>query len=155
RAFNLYVDLPVLPEFVRLIHSTVPLWKFVLIVIGVLGGTLLVAFAIHRSLAYSQRFLAERANIKLFAGVVGAFALLSPLRPSVEQPDWFSGAFGSSVVPRFVKDIGFWLRVSQHRDANFKRIADVQARLARTPSNLAALNGANVLMFLVESYGET
>jgi hypothetical protein len=155
RSFNLYTDLALLPELVRLFYATIPRINFVLAAAGVviaLGG---LVFLVHRALRLAEQLLRRRRNVILFSSVTFALALVSLFDPHWEPQDGYSGAFTASAVPRLEKQVDFFVHLGAFRRDTLRAVKRVQRQLDKTPTDLANLHHANVLLFLVESYGQT
>ena len=158
RPLNLYLDLPLLPELVRLLYTTVPLSTLLLGGLAGLFGLCIVVFLTTLALAYCQRFLAAPASSlhrTIFAVAIGVCVVLSPLWPIGEKATLHVGLFGQSVMPGFAKQVSFALAANTLRRRKSSDIAATQQELGRIPSGLQALSRADVFMFLIESYGAT
>lgn len=153
RTFNLYIDLPLLPELVRFLYATQSHIAFTFIVLGVAVGLVAFAWVAHRVLSLIERLSALPVNRRVFAGVTAAFLLASLLRFDRTYPERYTGAFAASVLRRLADEAAFFVSIYGHKTERRARIESVERDLARTPSNLAKLGKRNVLLFLVESYG--
>ena len=163
RSLNLSLDLPLFPELCRLMYTTIPLpWLvlWVLVALATIGVfLLLVVVALDRA----QRFLgAGHWQRAVFVGLTGLFLALHPLWPQGgPSPDaWLhdtihQGLFGNSVIPDFTHQARLARAAVNMRQIKAREIQNVQSRLARLPSGLERLKRADVLFFLVESYGST
>ncbi len=153
--FNLYSDLPLVPELVRFAHSTLPLWQFALVVLGSLLGLGLFVLALYGALAHAERYLEKRRHVSITVGILGFLYVLSSVVGHPPQHDpLFYGAFGQSAYPRVAYEAKFLMNVYGENARHAQAIARVQDRLARTKQNLAKLEGADVHLILVESYGQ-
>jgi phosphatidylglycerophosphate synthase len=156
KLFNLYTDLPLVPELVRYAHSTFPAWKFYVGAAAALVMVAVLVFAVDRAIAYTAGYLRRRSRILLFAGLVLPFAVASSLlKQDPRYNERYAGAFGSSVSPRFHREATFLLNVYDHRLSGMRAIGDVQETLKHTPAHLERLHHANVYVIFVESYGMT
>src|SRR6185369_10466884 len=90
-----------------------------------------------------------------FAGTVALVAALYPLWPDDDHSGLHAGLFAESVMPRLRDQARFAADADQLRRAKRREIAAVQQRLGRTPKTLERLEGADVFVFFVESYGAT
>jgi phosphatidylglycerophosphate synthase len=156
KLFNVYSDLPLVPELVRYAHSTVAPWKFYGLALVLLLAIALFIFSLDRALAYSARYFVRRWHGLLFATLALPFVVASAFidhDPRYNQR--YTGAFGASVVPRLQREVTFLLNVYDHRMNLMHAIAVVQENLRNTPSQLEGLHHANVYLFFVESYGAT
>jgi hypothetical protein len=156
RSVNLTLDIPLLPNFWRLMWSTVPLPRLLLATFGCLIGLALATFLIYLGLAYAQRFLrAGWVERGLFIGVVFACYELSFMWPREPDDKLHAGLFGQSVVPLVKEQMKFAAAAKELRVAKGAEIRAMQERLTTLPRDLKALKGADFLFFVVESYGST
>ncbi len=154
--FNLYTDLPLVPELVRFAYSTLGWWQLALGVPLLLMGLALVALALYRALAYAETYLSRDRHIATMSILGAASFLLTMIGGHEPQHDrlYWSG-FATSIVPRLRHEAKFVLNVYSDRAEFRKHMQAVEQRLASTPADLSRLRGKNVLLFLVESYGQT
>jgi hypothetical protein len=164
RNFNTVVDLPLVPEFVRLFYTTVPHWRFAAACLGLLAAFAVLGYLVHRALRVAERALAEPGYVSGLAVVVGAFALASPFEwqrprePSspfvVEDDRRLMGAFGSSIFSRLASELKFAANIYGYQADELSDISRTQKRLAALPLDLKRLAGRNVYLFVIESYGQ-
>jgi len=156
RPFNLYLDLPLVPELVRLMHDTVTPLGLAAGALGLALGLGLVAFGVHRALRTAEASLARPLPVAMVLGVSAVLLAYSPFfRPTVRHEHRFVGAFAASGAKRWFDELKFLLEVSGLKTAKVSEIARVQSELSRVPADLAKLGRADVFLFLIESYGET
>jgi phosphatidylglycerophosphate synthase len=156
RSFNLYTDLPMVPELVRFLRSTMAPWRFAAAVVATLGGIALLVYAMDRAFAFLAAHLRSRGQALVFAGVTLPFVLVSPfLDHDTRYVQRYAGAFGSSALPRILREAEFLVNVYSRQAQAAKAIASVQEVLRHTPTRLQRLHHANVLLLFVESYGVT
>jgi hypothetical protein len=177
RPINLSLDLPLLPDLARLLRSTVAPVPLALGTLGAVAVLSASAWLVYQALNRIQHHLfvhnvgeaggprrakaagqgtiwavwptwLEPAAIALLAMV------LSPLWPGGVASDRV-GLFGASVLPRLFEQARFVVDARVLRESKAREIADVQLQLSRTPSGLEKLSGADVLLFFIESYGNT
>ena len=155
RPLSLYLDVPLVPSLIGLLRSTVPLPHLVI-------GTLLAGVAIvllgaltARALTVAERALSSTGPRRLFVAVLVICAALSPLWRQRRDPHLHVGLFGASIVPRLARELAVLRHAPEYRRRKAAAIAAVRERLDQTPAALDRLHRANVLLFLVESYGET
>jgi len=164
RNFNTVVDLPLVPEFVRLFYTTVPRWRFAAASLGLFAALVALGYLVDRALYVAERALAAPAYVSALAVIVGAFALASPFEwqrprePSspfvVEDDRRLTGAFGSSIFSRLASELKFAANIYGYRADELADIARVQKRLDALPLDLKRLAGRNVYLFVIESYGQ-
>jgi Sulfatase len=153
--FNLYSDLPLIPEGVRFAHSTLAAWKFWALLLLVVGGLYALGVVSYRALVFVERYFTVRRHVGEFVAVTAVFLALSFVHHDPSYRELYLGGFGASAFPRLRYELKFLLNVYGYKTKNLEAIADVQEELSRTPSNLAKLDHKNVFLFLIESYGAT
>ena len=152
RSVDLAIDLPLLPELWRLLHSTVSgpsFWAGVL----ALGAALAAAvWALERAVSFARRFLASGFGPRVSLGL--AVLVMAAASPFVPQ-GWRGGfgLFGASVVPALWQQVELATATSQRRHDKRQEIQARQERWRRAEKGLTGLSDAQVLMFFVESYG--
>jgi hypothetical protein len=164
RNFNTVVDLPLVPEFVRLFYTTVPRWRFAAASLGLLLAFAVLGYLVHRTLHVAEGLHAAPGYVSALALVVGMFALASPFEwqrprePSspfrVEDDRRLTGAFGSSIFSRLASESKFAANIYGYRTDELRDIARMQERLAALPLDSKRLAGRNVYLFVIESYGQ-
>ncbi|HEX3852899.1 MAG TPA: hypothetical protein VHW01_18175, partial [Polyangiaceae bacterium] len=150
RDFSWSIDLPLLPEFVRLFYATLRWPVFVLA--GCALALLLagLGFLVARALRVIEAGFSapgQRHN-QLLCAALGLLALAS----AMAQPQ---ALFGDSVLPRIGSEARFAASLPSYRAAERARIARVQRELASRPNDLLKLQQRNVYLFVIESYGQT
>ena len=156
RPLQLSLDVPLLPELVRLLYSTMSLPRLLLgtLLLGVVLA--LALLVIGGSLLHAQRFFAGgHLQRGLFAAVVAGLVALAPMWPATSYSGLHKGLFGVSFMPTLVEQARLAASASRTRFIKATQIAATQRRLQQMPSGLEHLRGADVLFFLVESYGST
>ncbi|HEX7506940.1 MAG TPA: CDP-alcohol phosphatidyltransferase family protein [Polyangia bacterium] len=154
RPFNLYTDLPLVPELVRFVHSTMLPWRFAAAAAAVVVAIIVVVFAVDRALTYLATHLDSRPQILAFALVAFPLLLASPfLNHDNRYVQRYQGAFGSSSLPRIAREATFLVNVYSQQAHEAKAIVSVQEVLHHTSAGLDHLHHANVLLLFVESYG--
>ena len=143
RPLNLYTDVPLLPELLRLMRDTVPAGE--LVAYGV-GGTAGLA-ALAAAITWLLRFAATTFEATIPRRTAYGVAALATGLHLVGVP-----AFAPSVTNRIVEEVDFMLHVAGYRDAKNREINEVAAR-----SDHAAidLGDADFSLIFVESYGHT
>jgi hypothetical protein len=143
RPLNLTLDLPLLPELVRLLRSTVALPVLIVGALLTLAALVLLGALAGAALAHAQRCLATGPGPRWALAAGALAAAFSPL------------FLGTSVFPRVAEQARFALATAKLRREKAAAIAAVQQRLRGTPAAMEKLRGADVLVFFVESYGAT
>jgi hypothetical protein len=156
RNIDLALDVPLLPELVRLMWSTLPWYRFVLLAIGVLLTLGVSGLLVMASLMHTQKFFsASRLHPALFGAVVLAFVGFADRWPPTSHSELHKGLFGVSLVPVLAQQVKLADAASNLQLIKRTEIAAVQRRLQRTPGNLELLKGADLQLLLLESYGAT
>lgn len=155
RPLNLYLDVPLVPGLVGLLRLTVSPARLIFWALLIAIAIIAVAALTWQALRVVERALAGRAAPRLFAATVIVCAALWPLWSPRHDPHLHHGLFGASVVPRLAREVSFLRHAQDYRRDKGEAIARVQAELGAAPHGLDLLRGADVLLILVESYGET
>ena len=154
RAFNLYLDSRFLPDLLHLLYTTISRWAFVFWVIS--AGVLLAAIVclVWLSLKTIHHCLWTAQTSRFIPGVVLAGLLAFSQFPGESRldPDRF---FSRGMFLRVVEEIDFILQVKLHRAKHKAVIGSTFEKSRTTPSSLDKLQGADVFVFFVESYGQT
>ena len=155
RALSLYLDVPLVPNLVALMRSTVSgpsliAWS-ALIAVGIVVLGVLTWWA----LAITERAMVFRGPRALFAGVSIACVLLSPIWLNRRNPEMHLGLFGRSIVPRVAGEVAFLRHAPEYRRRRSEEIAHMRDTLRAVPNSLDRLHHADVLLIVVESYGAT
>ncbi|HEY3665917.1 MAG TPA: hypothetical protein VGL19_07960, partial [Polyangiaceae bacterium] len=146
RRFNFSLDLPLVPELVRLFRATLSPPAFVLAVFSVLASLALFAFALNWAVRVAEVGLASPNQLRALSVLIALLALLSP---------WVRGGlFEDSLLWRLDTELRFAARLPGYRGAQRARILAVQRRLATEPNDLLGLHARNLYLFLIESYGQ-
>jgi len=154
QSFNLYGDLPLVPDLIRFSYSTLPLWKFCLVIVVALATIVALAIATYRALACAERYLSDSRRAQRVGLIAAVLFLLSSLVPrDPYYGPFYYGGFAASALPRLKHEAKFLLNVYGYTAEKTKAIAEAQERLAHEPGDLAKLHHANVYLILVESYG--
>ena len=145
RPLNLTLDVPLLPEFARLLASTLPARRLLLGGAATLLLGALLLLAIDAALRHAQRTLgaypSARALVVVVMATSAALGRFAPTPPSV--------------LPLLGAQVRFAVQARRLRRDKSREIRATQDRLARLPSGLEKLAGADVLLLIVESYGTT
>jgi hypothetical protein len=149
--FNLYMDLPLLPELARLYYSTVPLWKVVLTCFGVLLGLGALVWMVHGCLRWALESLADPKPRRLFFATTALCLLASPF---FGQDAFRLGGFARSALPRLLSEFDYLVNGPRYRARVLAEVARVHGKLRQHSLDLIRLGGANVYLFLIESYGQ-
>ncbi|MEJ2282069.1 MAG: sulfatase-like hydrolase/transferase [Desulfobacterales bacterium] len=154
RPFNLYLDSQFLPDLIFLLYSTVPLKTFALGSLLAVLALGLMAWCISRALKSIYTFIRRRRRASIFAATAALLAIMSFSR----QP-WTQGqaayVFAPGILHRVAAEIDFILHLSDTTQKH-QTALDQAVQKGRTyPRPLTKLNGSNVYVFFIESYGHT
>jgi len=154
--FNLYTDLPLVPELVRFLRSSLPIWGFVLIVLAVLAGLVALCLSSYYALVYSEQYLQRKRHVYTAAVVAGGlFVGAWGLGHHPRHDALFSlNGLGASVLPRVEQEVAILFNLYSERAGYGQRITQSQERYRSMPTNLAKLKRADVHLILIESYGQ-
>jgi hypothetical protein len=155
RPLSLYLDIPLVPNLVSLLRSTVPLSRLLVWAALIAIAIVVLAVVTWWVVGAADRSLASPGAQRLFFAVLALCLLLSPLWRQRRDPHLHYGLFGKSVVGRFVQEIGFLFHARAYRRQRTEAIAHVQDQLRGLPRSLDRLHHADVLLFFIESYGQT
>jgi hypothetical protein len=154
RPFNLYLDSQFLPDLIFLLYSTVPLKTFALWSLLAVIAAGLISWCISRALKTISIFFSNRRR----DGILAATAVLLGIMVYSPQP-WIHGQaayiFAPGTLHRVAAEFDYVLHLSdtikQHRAALDQTVQKGRAY----PRPLTKLNGSNVYVFFIESYGHT
>ncbi len=155
RALSLYLDVPLVPNLVGLMRSTVSAPR--LLVWSALIGIAIVVLGVLTwwALAITERAMADRGPRRVFAAGTIVCMLLSSLWLNRRHTELHLGLFGRSIVPRIAGEVSFLQRAPAYRRERNEEIARQRGRLRAMPNGLDRLHHADVLLIVVESYGAT
>jgi hypothetical protein len=154
RSFNVYIQLPLLPDLVRLAQDSMSG--------GEIAGVVALAVVIFTagcvvtwlSLGQTERYLAAPEGRRLAAPIVLVMVVAAMLVSKPKDGAGFLGLVASSGIARAEKEASFLLLLPVVKRQKQARIESVRQALASRPHDLGLLEGNDVLFFLVESYGE-
>jgi hypothetical protein len=154
RVFNLYLDTQYVPDLIHLLYHTVPFDTFIgyvglgaVLSVAIIWGTWRALKTIHHYLTVpKQRYI----FLGLTAALYGSAIFFHPGQ-GLDQ----TGVFSRGFFHRIIEEMNFILRVHGYRAQNLDIIRLSIARAAQTPASLNKLEGANVYVFFIESYGHT
>jgi hypothetical protein len=153
--FNLYSDLPLVPELFRFVYSALPFWAFVLAMLGALLGLAAISLGSYFALTHAERFLRRRRNVYIAGGTLaGLYAISSVVGHSHQYDEYFDGALAKSIVPRVTHEVDFLYNMYSDQGDHAQRIALAERRIRQLPTNLAKLGRKNVYLIFIESYGD-
>lgn len=99
RLLCLYLDVPLVPNLVALMRSTVSAPRLLVWLALIAVGLVVLGVLTWWALAITERAMAFRGPRCLFVGALIVCALLSPLALKRRHPEVHLGLFGRSIVP--------------------------------------------------------
>ncbi len=154
--FNAYSDLGLIPDGLRFLHSTRPIWEIVLgsaVALALLAG---LAFACNRALLEVEDYLRDRRQLLVAGGLFAiTYVSVAATDHGVKFDEFYSDGLAASAMSRVEEEVSFVWNVKSRRAGYGTLITETEAMLDGLPSDLAKLHGANVYLILVESYGRT
>ncbi len=154
RPFNLYLDSRFLPDLFHLLYRTLSQRAFFFWVI--FAGLMLsaVTWLIWLSLKAIHNCASSVSSRSWLAGIaVIVLLVLSQLSGGSRfDPDRY---FARGLLARVVEEVDFILQVKVHRTKHRAVIGSAMQKSLTTPSSLSKLQGADVYLIFVESYGHT
>ena len=154
RPLELATDLATAPEITRLLNSTV---SRAMVIVGAIAGCLLlvgIGALVAAILRRAERYFSDQRGRIIFAAAVMLTAAISALVPP-DGRGLRAGAFGASIVPVAVAQARAYAALPRRRQAALAEIRRTDHDLRHAAGGLGRLRGANVFLFLIESYGET
>ena len=153
RKFDLYVNLTLLPELPRLLRTTLSAWQLGLLGFGVLAGMTLVGVVCYGALRVAAHSLQAPDTQRFFLAAALAFVCFSLIPRGLRER--FVRPPPGSASGRLVAELRSVIHASGTYERERHAVASARSELSRIPSGLARLEHADVLVFILESYGET
>jgi hypothetical protein len=154
RSFNLYIQLPLVPELGRLAHDSMTS-REILMVSSLAGGALVAgSVAAWYALRHVADHLATPEGRKSAGAVVGVLVVAAMLVSKPENGAGFFGLLASSGLERLGREALFLARLPSLRRQCLTRIDAVRRAITSRPHDLRRLERNHVILFIVESYGE-
>jgi len=155
RALSLYLDVPLVPNLVALMRSTVsaPRLLFWLALIAI--GIAVVSVSAWWALVATERAMGFAGPRCLFVIGLALCVVLSPLWAKRRHPEVHIGLFGRSIVSRVAGEVSFLRHAAEYRQQKYASIARTRETLRAMPNKLERLHHADVLVIVIESYGQT
>jgi hypothetical protein len=155
RALSLYLDVPLVPNLVALMRSTVSAPQLLFWSALIAVGIVVLGIGTWWALVATERGMDFPGPRRLFVLGVAVCVVLSPLWLKRKQPDIHVGLFGRSIVPRIATEVSFLRHASEYRQQEYESIARMRETLGARPNQLERRHHADVLLVVIESYGET
>lgn len=153
--FNLYTDLPLFPELVRFVHSSLGIVGVVLVLAGLLAFWVGLAWACYAALLHTERYFRRRRHLYVAAAfTAGLFLVGRGIGHKPQHAELFTaGGLAASSFPRLTHEWKLLVNMYSDRATHAQAIERVQAKYRQIPTDLAKLKGVNVHLIYVESYG--
>jgi len=155
RPFNLYIQLPLVPELEHLARDSMSGGEIagVLIITGVVlvAGSFLTVLALR----HAERHLSTAEGRRSFEVIACVLVLAAALVSKPRDGAGFLDLLASSGLARVGKEVLFLARVPHVKRERLEKIAAVRAEVLGRPHGLEKLERNDVLLFVIESYGET
>jgi hypothetical protein len=154
RPFNLFLDSQFLPDLIHLLYTTLSLKVFAFA--AILTATLLVgiSWGVWRSFKTIHGYLSSNRKRRFVLGLI--IAILMGLQYlALGGISSRTGMLTQGFFHRVIEEFDFILHVKGYRARHLGVIEDAIKKGNQIPSSLDKLQGANVYLFFVESYGHT
>jgi hypothetical protein len=154
RPFNLYVDTGYLPGLIHLLYHSFPGLELAGYgLAAALGGGLCI-WVLHRALKTAHRGFSDPRIRRGFWLVTCALVFPVACHMGGGYPDRL-GPPVTSIAPRLVSELGFVLRVREVKHKGLSAVQMAEAAMPEFGAPLARLDGRDVHLLLIESYGRT
>ncbi|MCB2169705.1 MAG: sulfatase-like hydrolase/transferase [Deltaproteobacteria bacterium] len=154
RPFNLYMDVGYLPGLGHLLansFSTLELALYGAIAMGLVAALL---WLLWRGLRAAHVFFQAAAARRGFVALTIAMVLLLGAHRTGYWPRGL-GPPAVSTAPRVAAEVAFIANIRQIRQQGLSAVQMAETAIPDYQAPLAGLNGRNVYLFLIESYGQT
>ena len=154
RPFNLFLDAQFVPDLLHLLYTTFSLKTFIFAAILAVILLIGISWGIWRSLKTIHNFLVYHRTRRIVVVLIVAGLMTLPYLPNggIRLP---GELLAKDFFHRVVEEFDFILHVKDHRARQLGIIESTVAAGVQVPSSLDKLNGADVFIFFVESYGHT
>jgi hypothetical protein len=153
RPFNLYLDVGYLPSLLHFLGRAVHRPQLALIAAGVLGLAAAGLWVLARSLGAAHGALEHPRARRGLAAATAVLLLLAAGRQAGWGPLERLPA-PAAIAPRLAAEAVFCLRVAEIRREGLAAVDMAAAREPQGPAPLARLQGRDVHLLVVESYGQ-
>jgi hypothetical protein len=154
RPFNLYLDSQFFPDLIFLLYSTLPLQTFIVGCFSTVCGIVLIAWGTWRALKTIYVFFNRRRRRRRFslaAVIIGVLILgYNPWAADQRRAIFAPGFFH-----RVAAEIDFIVHLSAATGRHLAALDESIQKGAEFQKPLSRLNGSDVYVFFIESYGHT
>ena len=151
RPFNLFLDSQFLPDLIFLLYNTLPLWFFITCALSAAIICGLISAGTWCALKVIYAFFSSRRRLALAAVITGACLYIFHL-PAAGNG---RSVFATATIQRLATEMNFILHLSDITDQHLAAFEAAIQKGARYQKPLTGLNGSNVYVFFIESYGHT
>ena len=154
RPFNLFIDAQFVPDLLHLLYTTVSLKTFIFAAVFAVILLAAISWAIWRSFKTIHSYLADRRSHRFVIVLIAAGLMALPYLPTggIRPP---REILAKGFFQRVVEEVDFMIHLKSHRARQLGLIDSAMKTGEIIPSSLDKLNGADVYIFFVESYGYT
>jgi len=154
RPFNLYLDSQFIPDLVFLLYSTMPLKTFSWWSLSAVMASALIIWGIWRALKIIYTFFNGLKRTRLLAAAMVLMGVLVySLNPWTARQTEF--IFAPGIFHRVAAEFDFILQLSDTMEKHRTALDGAVQRGRQYQRPLAKLNGSDVYIFFIESYGHT
>ena len=154
RPFNLYMDVGYLPGLVHLLGQSFSPPRLVFFGVAFAGLAAIAGGVLWWALGTIYAVLRNPSAQRGFLGATGVMVILVAANLYGYWPrEW--GPPAVSMAPRVAAEAAFIANIRSIRREGLSAVQMAEARIPDYASPLAGLDGSNVYLFLIESYGET
>jgi hypothetical protein len=154
RPFNLYLDSQFIPDLVFLLYSTMPLKVFSWWSLSAVFASALIILGIWRALKIIYTFFNGFKRTRLLAAATILMGvLIYSLNPWTARQTEF--IFAPGIFHRVAAEFDFILQLSDTMEKHRTALDGIIQKGRQYQRPLAKLNGSDVYVFFIESYGHT
>jgi hypothetical protein len=154
RPFNLYLDSQFIPDLVFLLYSTMPLKTFSWWSLSAVMASALIIWGIWRALKIIYTFFNGLKRTRLLAAAMVLMGVLVySLNPWTARQT--ESIFAPGIFQRVAAEFDFILQLSDTMGKHRTALDEAVKKGRQYQRPLAKLNGSNVYVFFIESYGHT
>jgi hypothetical protein len=154
RPFNLFLDAQFVPDLIHLLYTTFAPKTFVAVAILTVALLAGISWGVWLSLTSIHNFLAYRQNRRIGLALIIAGLMALPRLPA-EEIRISEKFLAKGFFDRVIEEVDFIVHLKSHRARQLGIIESTTDAGLGVPSSLDKLQGADVFIFFVESYGHT
>ena len=154
RPFNLYMDVGYLPGLGHLLRHSFSTTELLLYGAAAIGLTAVLLWLLGRALAAAHAFFQDAAARRGFVALTIFMALLTGAYWTGHWPRNM-GPPAVTMAHRVAAEAAFIANIRQIRRQGLSAVQMAESRIPDYEAPLAGLEGRNVYLFFIESYGQT